>query len=312
MLPALTSSLIAFLVARSGLGTILYTGWDSLPPPTKDRTPTEAYLPTQEEATVLSWLKDASDLTHPFNMGQIRFPLYDFPLWTMPIEYTGSMIVFVIVLAISFARPAFRLAIPAGMLAYSFLTGKWDWALFLSGIILADQRYRRASSPDQEIVLPLASRLEDEEGEEVDLLEKPNASIQVPLYLKIATCGFNVVIFFLAIYIGAFPGGSETTPGYRFLTKLTPNYLWGFYAGFFYPAVGGIMLVAVLDQDTFLQRIFTTQIAQYLGDISLSLYMLHSIVLVSLGNWLVPICLNATSRLGSWNFTVGMTSRQAH
>jgi peptidoglycan/LPS O-acetylase OafA/YrhL len=82
---------------------------------------------------------------------------------------------------------------------------------------------------------------------------------------------------------------------------------WGFFAGYFFPDIGALLLVLILSKASFLQKIFTTRIAQYLGDISLSLYMLHVSVLMTLGNWLIVKCLIVTRGFGDWGFPAGMT-----
>lgn len=57
------------------------------------------------------------------------------------------------------------------------------------------------------------------------------------------------------------------------------------------------MLIFALENAPFLQSIFTTSFAQYLGDISFSLYMLHGQVLFTLGQWIIPYAMNVT---GGW------------
>jgi peptidoglycan/LPS O-acetylase OafA/YrhL len=51
----------------------------------------------------------------------------------------------------------------------------------------------------------------------------------------------------------------------------------------FWPAIGAIYLVYILDRCTLLQKIFTTRLAQYLGKISFSIYLVHFYIFMVLG-----------------------------
>jgi len=56
-------------------------------------------------------------------------------------------------------------------------------------------------------------------------------------------------------------------------------------------------VIFALENEKGLQRVFTSRFAQYLGDISFSIYMLHFMVMCTLGHWLVPRCMDVT---GGW------------
>ncbi|KAM0417171.1 hypothetical protein ACHAPT_012808 [Fusarium lateritium] len=63
---------------------------------------------------------------------------YNGHLWTIPIEFRGSMVLFLTVLGLARARPSVRMATVAGLVVYSMAKEHWDVALFLSGIVLAE------------------------------------------------------------------------------------------------------------------------------------------------------------------------------
>jgi peptidoglycan/LPS O-acetylase OafA/YrhL len=69
-------------------------------------------------------------------------------------------------------------------------------------------------------------------------------------------------------------------------------------AEFFWPAISSVIAVFALEHTPWLHHIFTTPFAQYLGDISFSLYMLHTMVMCTLGTWLGPRAMNLT---GGWS-----------
>lgn len=304
MLPALASSFIGLILARTGLAHKLYSDWDNLTPPgspESERHIVEAQLPDPGEATLQNWIEDCIVMADPFRLGMFQFPKFNFPLWTMQVEYTGSMIVFIIVLGIAFARPAYRFAVPSMLVAFCILTGKWQWTLFISGVLLADLSYGAS--------LQTGSLLDTGVDDVTEKTIPPSSS---SLHQKILFYLPDSAAFLVACYIGTYPEyDPETSPGYRLLSKLIPP-TWGFFEGYFYPVLGAILIVSALQHGKFLQNIFTTRIAQYLGDISLSMYMLHTQVELSLGNWLVPKCLSFTSGFGALNFVLGMSSKFIH
>jgi peptidoglycan/LPS O-acetylase OafA/YrhL len=331
MLPALATSFLLFLMVRFGLATDLSAGWDS------DHTPDSAEstnypsgrtqpLYDLNEVTLYDWAADVLFLTNPFRFGQVSFPKYNYPLWTMQVEYMGSMIVFVVVLGTSLVRPALRLAMLASLVVYCMCSARWEWCLFISGVLIADAFYKSSPEPVSGPIIPLASRADEDEDEdaagEKEAQAKTSYSTSVDFhaelfkpytktYLRPAFYLLDSFLFLLALYIGSAPSGDPnelaTVPGYGWLAQGVPVG-WGFYMGYFYPDIAAILLVFVLARAEFLQRIFTTRIAQYLGDISLALYMLHVVVLQTLGNWLIVACLSATRGLGSWGFTIGISS----
>jgi peptidoglycan/LPS O-acetylase OafA/YrhL len=314
MLPAVASSFLFFLVAQCGWATKLSAGWDV------DHTPVSEPLFGPNDLTLSAWAADVLFLTNPFRFGDVSFPKYNYPLWTMPVEYTGSMIIFLVVIGTSLARPVLRLAALAALLVYCMWMARWEWCLFISGVLIADVYDETSLEPAPIPMLPLSSRI-DEEVEEnawrTSYVEGwagyfKSYTKKLP---KISSYIPDCFLFVLALYLGSAPTGNPAelavAPGYGWLSPLIPR-SWVMYMGYFYPDIGAILLVSVLAQSKFLQRFFTTRIAQYLGDISLSLYMLHVLVLHTLGNWLIIQCSARLRPFGSWGFTIGISSKFIH
>ena len=65
-------------------------------------------------------------------------PPYDGHLWTIPIEYRGSIIVFLALLCVAKLRPWLRLYVLVGMVFYSIWDSHWEVFLFLSGTLFCD------------------------------------------------------------------------------------------------------------------------------------------------------------------------------
>jgi Predicted acyltransferases len=188
----------------------------------------------------------------------------------------------------------------------------WEWSLFISGVLLAGLGEKSSPEPAPIPMLPLTSRVDDEEeGLDEDSWTENLKSCKMK-FPKPASPIVDSFLFLFALYLGSAPSGNPDSlaaaPGYGWLSPWIPR-SWGLFMGYFYPEIGAILLVSVLAQSEFLQRIFTTKVAQYLGDISLSLYMLHILILHTLGNWLIVQC-SATMRLwGSWSYTIGISSK---
>ena len=311
MLPALSSSFLVFLAGLFGWLTKIPPGWDA------EHTPVLEPLYTAQDLTLSSWVIDALSLINPFRFGDIMFPKFNYPLWTMPVEYTGSMIVFLILVGTSLLRNVLRLVLLASLVGYCLWLSRWAWSVFICGVLIADLFAESSPARGAIPLVPLTSDIDDEEFEPptwyttyaehwVDSLQKYKNRCP-----KFAFHIVDFLLFLLALYIGSTPPATSDTlaltPGYKWLSPWLPTG-WEMDIIFFYPAIGAMLLAFVLAQSKFLQGIFTTRIAQYLGDVSLSLYMLHILVLHSLGNWLIVKCLSIMPHVGGWGFAIGITS----
>lgn len=198
-------------------------------------------------------------------------PPYDGHLWTIPIEYRGSIIVFLTLLCVAKLRPWLRLYVLAGMVFYSIWDSHWEVFLFLSGTLFCDIHF-------------LASTLS---------FRDPHRQIVKEAVL--------ITISLFAVHLLCFPDEqSITTPGYRTMISLTPRYSsdQGLTQRFWI-AIGAFILVGAMNFSTMLQRPFTTPLAQYLGRISFALYIVHGPILYTLGmQMLMPA-------VREWNGGVG-------
>ncbi|MBE3043750.1 hypothetical protein IMZ48_14490 [Candidatus Bathyarchaeota archaeon] len=101
--------------------------------------------------------------------------------------------------------------------------------------------------------------------------------------------------------------GAADAPGYATLASLVPQvYRDRGLADFFWLPVGAVLLVATLDDAPFLQRLFTSRFALYLGDISFALYLVHEPLLCSYGVWLVPRLNSIEHDVGAVRYGLGV------
>lgn len=202
------------------------------------------------------------------------------------------MLTFVTVLGISQTRTWVKFSVLFVLYYQSHQNAKWEWACFFSGIFLAEISFIWARPLEPPI--PSSRRPEDAEK------ELSNCQTPARSYHSLAYNSFFLFVFIFAIHVGAQPkDGWKETPGYQWLFAHLP----GSYANnpphraTFWPSVAAIFLILALEMAPFLQRIFTTRLAQYLGEISFSLYMTHLQIQFTLGEWLVPKCMDIT---GGW------------
>lgn len=180
------------------------------------------------------------------------------------------MITFLIVLALSRTKPWVRISGILTLIYYANWNGYWEPITFLSGILLAELSLIRA------------------ENDYTKFLPRPRLSFLIWLS-----------IFLLAIYIGSHPlEHAHVGLGYQSLLSWVPTqyYKRGEYS-FYWPTWGAFLLILSCEHSPHLQRIFTTRFAQFLGDISYSMYLLHFQLLMTLCQFLVPRCMTIT---GGW------------
>jgi hypothetical protein len=91
------------------------------------------------------WYGDLSQFAFPWKgsgvdgNGAVWF-VYNGHLWTIPVEFCGSIVVFVTVLGLSGGKRDgwMRILIGMGLVGNSLVNGRWDVSLFLGGMVLAE------------------------------------------------------------------------------------------------------------------------------------------------------------------------------
>ncbi|KAL0938994.1 hard surface induced protein [Colletotrichum truncatum] len=232
----------------------------------------------------LTTLAFADPLSRDIHRGN-TYP-YDAVLWTIPIEFDSSLVVFLAHVAFSRLRPCIRLFFDAFACAYTLYFARWEFFLFLSGMFCADIHFYFQSEVEE---------LQDAEGnwDTLPLWSKPwrrdsFARIQTRIQsvfssspaFSIFKKALTIFSFFVALWLLSYPHLTQDaaiTPGFSFLHSITPpqhtdgSALW--------IPVGAVLLVFTVDRAPLLQRLFTNRFAQYLGRISYALYLVHNSLL---------------------------------
>lgn len=247
-------------------------------------------------AQLLDWGRRTSKLAYPLRDTAHSRDVnpYDPNLWTLPVEFGCSMLVFALLAATYRFRPFVRMGLVSALVLFCLARAEQNVFLFLGGVLLADIRtylsLREEATPPQ---LPVSSE---------DAAPTRRCSLAKPVALLAA--------FATSLYLLSIPQlskGAATSPGYGTLSSLIPEvYHSTDRADYFWAPLSSFLLVATLDYAPFLQRIFTSRPAQYLGDISFALYLVHGPLLWSYGAWLAPRLIPAGEGVSAWRYGGGV------
>ena len=200
-------------------------------------------------------------------------PLYNPALWTIPVEFAQSLLLFTTILGLSRCHINIRLFILTGIIVFCFYSGNIYTVEFLGGMFIAEvtllqdsSLYTPTSSPT---ILP---RYLIEEKP-----KKPECGSAVKSNLIQA---FWIANLISGLFIASWTNDHvDEVWGLRFLDAHTPEPYEGQRVWFCF---GAFQIVAACTQLRCLQSIFTTDIAQYLGNISYALYLTHNLCLTIL------------------------------
>lgn len=201
-------------------------------------------------------------------------------LWTLPVEFRGSMTVFTILLTLGKITPRRRIGGISVFAFYCIIVLRWETFLFVVGIILAELRLIRESvqSPP---------------------LDEFHIYSRKTFRIRYGNGIFWMATSVLAIHLGCWPNlGTESTPGYRILENLTPQLYSAKgpkYVQIFWNTIGAVLLLLALENCEILRRPFLTKFALWLGDISFSLYIVHWTMVFTLGQSITVMFINATA-----------------
>lgn len=203
--------------------------------------------------------------------------------WTMPIEFRGSCIVYLLLLTTVFWRPRPRRAILAAVAAYWFWIGQWDIFSFVAGLWISEGHVvSEKLEADGEISLPCE---EDEPLSPTATAWKRidetwiRVSRSESFHHTRATLTFLVGIFFLSMCDNE-PLGME----YQFLRTFFHSPNWGEkeMERRCWTCLGAVLVVHSIGQSEYLQWPLNARPIQYLAKISFPLYLIHMTIYLTL------------------------------
>ncbi|KAL3453162.1 hypothetical protein BJX65DRAFT_303052 [Aspergillus insuetus] len=176
-------------------------------------------------------------------------------LWTMPIELKGSFVIYLTILGLLPATPKARLKTVALLAALFLYFGIHHLFCFFSGLLFAE--YEVMNQNRTRFVAPVTQKLP---------MKKARRSLAA-----------FMVLFAIGIYLLCLPyrGGFYEDYCYSSRLRILPywdhllkriNIWW---------SIGAIRLVAAIRCLPLIKRVIASRIAQFLGEISFSLNLLH-------------------------------------
>jgi peptidoglycan/LPS O-acetylase OafA/YrhL len=211
-------------------------------------------------AQVWDYLKADARFANPFLINRVQLldivHKYDWTMWTIPLEFAGSLLVFLLLLAISrFRSYRKRTVILLVSAVYAMAKAEWNFWLFATGVLLCDYVVN-------------AGGFKKLRGSQISY-----------------TCWSIALI--VGLFLGAAPANSKfyTTPGYDWLLAMTPGDKWREVegGGRFWWCWAGILIVFSAVHLPKVQRLFELPPMIYMGRVSYMLYLTHRIVFDLLG-----------------------------
>lgn len=234
-------------------------------------------------AQLWDWSAGVAGVCDPFLFGVIangptRRYNAGLVLWTIPGEWLGSMVVFLVVLGLAWTSSRARLWIILAIVLWCQYAGQWEMASFLSGTFIAElmliKTARLASSTD---VLSSTHRTENESS-----VLRLKGKVSLTLQEQLSTA-FWITLFLIGLYLGSEPFlYSDKSLGFVTLGRWRPKW-YKPHPRRFYQSIGSLFTVLAITRCSLLQRPFNTPFTRYLGRISFSLYLLHTQVLLTVG-----------------------------
>lgn len=280
-----------------------------------------------------NWALGQVLFTNPLNNGlaqatdpHIAGNAYDANLWTLPVEFSSSLVVFVFLMAFAMVYNRIRMAAAVAVIFYlEWYFIFWTVFLFMSGMLICDLHFeldeisarraeRRAkqaaatstSMPtgpdDAQFVLPIWARVGSQKS--ASFFSKVTDKLaHLRGAKRLAGRLIGIMAFLLSLHVLGVPaivGGARYSFGYVTLMSWVPERLGDSLV----TPLGAIATVFVLDRAPFLQVLFTNRFSQFLGRISFSLYMIHGPLLWSIGLKFMHYFLGITG--GATDATYGM------
>jgi peptidoglycan/LPS O-acetylase OafA/YrhL len=208
--------------------------------------------------------------SNPWDWTAEFFGFYNPQLWSIAVEFRGSMIVFLLLLALARTRTAVRIAVETLVVVHAFAHRRWDVALFVAGMVIAE-------------------------------LQVLFGHVQ-PAQRRRLTNVLLVATLVAGVFLSGYPREHNTkTPGYMWTAHVWPLTA---YRRRFWLAISAILIVGPMAFLPSVQAIFMTRPIRYLGRISFALYLVHGLGNRTVGKWLLNGCWDYIGKEGFWPYTI--------
>ncbi|KAK4225922.1 acyltransferase family-domain-containing protein [Podospora fimiseda] len=206
-------------------------------------------------AQLNEWAKMLFEFIHVWDWESfVGWTNIDVHLWTIPVEFRASMMLFLGLMGTSKVRVKWRYLGILGMGAFAFWSGRWEVVLFLWGWFLAE-------------------------------IDQTTHCKKVKGKGKGKGKGWVWgLLGWVGLYLMSQPDyGSQQTPGWIFLCRLIPSWWKQGEEYRFWQSLGSMLFVLSCGKSKGWKRCFEMRQIQYLGRISYALYLMHGPVLHTVG-----------------------------
>jgi peptidoglycan/LPS O-acetylase OafA/YrhL len=208
--------------------------------------------------------------SNPWDWAADYSGFYNPQLWSIAVEFRGSMVVFLMIMALARTRTSVRLAVEGFLTVHCFAHRRWDIALFLAGMVIAELQV---------------------------LLQKPKGKPRLALVNVLL-----VIALVTGVFLSGYPRDNNAqTPGYMWTKHVWPVTA---YRRRFWLAISAILIVGSMAFLPTVQSVFLTRPARYLGRISFALYLVHGLGNRTVGKWLLKACWKFIGKEGFWSYTI--------
>lgn len=266
-------------------------------------------------AQVKDWTGAMFDMTKPWQWDVIQNLRYDMHTWTLPVEMSMSMVLFVTIAGLSRCKVPIRLGMMVLIMLYCFRSGRWAAVEFIGGAFIAEVDLVQGEHACK------AANLESTSPEELFDDDPLNAADSIPTsqaerYKTATWIALTWTLlwwsqFIIALWICGWPNHDvEKAPGLAWLVEHTPEPYFSLGEEHFidwraapWYMLASLQIVFACQQLPYLQRFLNTGPIQYLASISFALYLLHGPLFDSIGGRIMtPILHSVTSmdEAGAW------------
>lgn len=221
---------------------------------------------------VWKWYCDCKNMFFIWDTGNRVINDYHPHIWTIPVEFKGSITIYTALMAVSrMTRDGRLFALCVLWYYFMYITDGSYYCMFVSGMILCDLELRAAEGT------------------------LPRWMKSLEPYKKM----IFYTLFTVAILLGGIPSHSievnllKSSPGWYYLAYFKPQAVFDFRWFFLHWAA--VFLVASVPHINWAKKFFETRFCQHLGRISFMLYLMHGPVLWILGDrlycavgWTIP------------------------
>ncbi|KAL4986125.1 acyltransferase family-domain-containing protein [Aspergillus falconensis] len=241
------------------------------------------------------WYYTLARLMDPFDWA-LYYNNYNPHLWTIPVEFRSSIVLFLTILATSRVKTAVRIFLVSTLVWFCMRYGRWDVVLFLGGMLMAEADLIQGLWDTR----PSSAETGDKEKRAWTSAALPQHQFSFRLISRKRW----IALFILGLYLGSTPNtGYKFTPFFMWTWNITPKTYPEPHR--FPQTLGALMIVYSINHSKDIQKLFVNPVSQYLGKISFAFYIVHGPILHSLGYSLMPNIWHITGKETNFQYCLG-------